>query len=196
MTILPLILASESPRRKQIMKYFSIPFETIPHTFDEKSIPWQGSPHAYVSTLAEEKVKNVAQNHPNRVVVAADTIVVIDGELLSKPTSRDDATRMLKKLSGRWHSVVTAMAIACHGQVSSRTDETRVLMQLMNDHHIEKYLNLNIWSDKAGGYAIQEAGSLLVQRIDGCYYNVIGLPVSTLASMLEEVGIDIWDFLQ
>ena len=196
MTILPLVLASESPRRKQIMKYFTLPFETIPHTFDEKSIPWQGNPHAYVSTLAAEKAKNVAQNHPNRVIVAADTIVVIDGEPLTKPTSRDDASRMLKKLSGRWHSVVTAMAIAYHGHIHSRTDETRVLMQLMNDHHIEKYLNLDIWSDKAGGYAIQEAGSLLVQRIDGCYYNVIGLPVSTLASMLKEVSIDIWDFLQ
>lgn len=191
-----LILASESPRRKQILQYFSIPFESIPHTFDEKSIPWQGSPHTYVNSLAEEKVKNVAQTNPERIVIAADTIVVINGELLTKPISRSDAKRMLQQLSGTWHSVVTAIALSLRGNVMCRTDETRVLMQPLPEAHIEKYLDLNIWSDKAGGYAIQEAGSLLVQRIDGCYYNVIGLPVGTLCSMLEEVGVDIWDYLR
>ncbi|MCL4552650.1 MAG: Maf family protein [Candidatus Marsarchaeota archaeon] len=196
MTILPLILASESPRRKQILQYFTIPFESIPHTFDEKSIPWQGSPHPYVNSLAGEKAKNVAATHPDRIVIAADTIVVINGELLTKPLSRSDAKRMLQQLSGTWHSVVTAIAVARDGQVSCRTDETRVLMQVLPESRIEKYLDLNIWSDKAGGYAIQEAGSLLVQRIDGCYYNVIGLPVGTLCSMLEEVGIDMWNYLR
>ncbi len=195
MTLLPLILASESPRRLEIMKYFNIPFETKPHTFDERSVPWEGDAHSYAQKLSIAKALSVAKSHPSRTIIAADTIVVIDGQLLTKPLDAFDAATMLRRLSGNWHEVITSIAIFSNGKTSIRSDETRVLMQPLNDAQIEAFLNLNLWHDKVGGYAIQGAGSILIQRIEGCYYNVIGLPVVPLSQMLAEIGIDLWHYL-
>jgi septum formation protein len=192
---LPLILASESPRRLEILRSFSIPFEVIPHTFDERTIPWDGAAHEFARKLSESKALNVAERFPSRTIVAADTIVVIDGKFLGKPKDRDDASRMLRLLSGQWHHVITGVAVVSSGTVKSRTDETRVLLQPLSDAQINTYLNLTQWKDKAAGYAIQGAGAILVQRIEGCFYNVIGLPVVSLASMLSEIGIDLWRYL-
>ena len=192
---LPLILASESPRRSEILRSFSIPFEVVPHTFDERSLSRSGTDHEYAQRLASSKALNVAERFPSRTIVAADTIVVIDEEVLGKPKDLAEASRMLRLLAGRWHRVITGLCVVTPGKTISRTDETRVLLQPMTDAQINAYLDLNQWKDKAAGYAIQGAGALLVQRIEGCYYNVIGLPVVPLASMLSEVGIDLWQYL-
>ena len=192
---LPLVLASESPRRCEIFRSFSIPFEVVPHTFDERSVVWDGAGGEYAKQLACSKALNVSQRLPDRTVVAADTIVVIDGDVLGKPKSRSEAARMLRLLAGRWHRVITGLCVAAPGKELARTDETRVLLQPLSDAQINAYLDLDLWKDKAAGYAIQGAGALLVQRIEGCYYNVIGLPVVPLASMLSEVGIDLWQYL-
>lgn len=192
---LPLILASESPRRIEILRSFTIPFEVVPHTFDERTIPWNGKAHEFAKQLSESKALNVAERFSSRTIIAADTIVVIDGEFLGKPKDRNDALRILRLLAGRWHHVITSVSLISSGTVKSRTDETRVLIQPLTDSQINAYLDLNLWNDKAAGYAIQGAGALLVQRIEGCYYNVIGLPVVPLASMLSEIGIDLWRYL-
>ena len=195
MTLLPLILASASPRRIEILRYFNLPFEKVPHTFDERTIAWKGSAHAYAQQLSVEKAKNVAERHPSRAILAADTIVVIKGELLTKPKDKADAARMLRSLAGNWHEVITSIALSYDGKIQARSDETRVLMQPLTDQQIETYLKLNVWSDKVGGYAIQGAGSILIQRIEGCYYNVIGLPIVPLTSMLADIGIDLWQYI-
>ena len=192
---LPLVLASASPRRLEILRSFSLPFEVFPHTFDERSVPWNGEDHDYAKELSSSKALNVAQRLPSRTIVAADTIVVIDGKALGKPKDKDDAKRMLLLLSGQWHRVITGICVVSSGKVLTRTDETKVLLQPLTDAHIEAYLDLNQWQDKAAGYAIQGAGAILVQRIEGCYYNVIGLPVVPLAFMLSEIGIDVWRYL-
>ena len=192
----PLILASESPRRIQILQYFSLPFEKVPHTFDERTIKWEGSAHAYARQLASEKALNAAERFPTRAVLAADTIVVIDGEVLTKPKDRAHASQMIHRLAGNWHEVITSIALAYNGRLQVRSDETRVLMQPLTSQQINAYLDLNLWSDKVGGYAIQGAGSILIQRIEGCYYNVIGLPIGPLTAMLADIGIDLWQYLR
>ena len=192
---LPLILASESPRRLEILRSFTIPFEVVPHTFDERSVHWDGAAHEFAQTLSRSKAINVAERFPSRTVIAADTIVVIDGEFLGKPKDRDDAVRMLRLLAGQWHHVITGVSLVSSETIKSRTDETKVFLQPLTDSQINAYLDLNVWKDKAAGYAIQGAGAILVQRIEGCYYNVIGLPVVPLASMLSEIGIDLWRYL-
>ncbi len=195
-TLLPLILASESPRRSDILRYFTLPFEIVPHTLDERSILWKNSAYTYAQQLSVEKANNVAARLPNRAVLAADTIVVIDGELLTKPHDIHHARQMLHRLSGHWHAVITSMALVYNGSVQVRSDETRVLMQSLTEYQIDAYLSLGTYADKVGGYAIQGAGSLLVQRIEGCYYNVIGLPVTSLCAMLAEIGIDLWQYVR
>lgn len=196
MTLHPLILASESPRRIEILQYFTIPFDVVPHTFDERSIPWENSSHAYAQKLSIGKAASVAARFPNRAVLAADTIVVIDGELLTKPRDRAHAKQMLNRLAGHWHEVITSITLAYQGKIQARSDETRVLMQPLTDQQIDAYLTLDVFRDKVGGYAIQGAGSILVQRIEGCYYNVIGLPIGPLSSMLATIGIDLWRYLR
>jgi septum formation protein len=192
----PLILASESPRRREILQYFAIPFEQIPHTADERSIPWQGIPDVYVEKLAEIKARDVATRHPNRLIVSADTIVVIDGVLLNKPKDKDEAISMLRLLSGKWHSVFTSVAISYKNDLHIRSEKTNVLIRPLSEQNIHAYLDAATWSDKAGAYAIQGVGSLLIHRIDGCYYNELGLPVGLLSTMLHSLGIDIWNYLK
>jgi len=191
----PLILASQSPRRIQILNMFNLPFEQAEHGFDERTIPWDGNAHEYTKKLAIEKGRNVALRFPDRIIISADTIVVLNDSILTKPANRDDAFAKLKSLSGTWNHVVTSIAVLHKTQIYSSSDETRVYIQPLTDEQIHTYLSLDEWQDKAGGYAIQGHGSLLVQRIEGCYYNVIGLPVIPLSKLLKDVGIDLWHFL-
>jgi septum formation protein len=191
----PLILASQSPRRKQILEQYRLPFEQCSHSFDERSIPWSGKSHDYVKELAREKALDVSSRFPDRTVIGADTIVELDGELLTKPSDAEDAVKMISKLSGKKHNVVTGIAIFYNGQTFLDSDETRVHIQNLTETQIRNYLKLKEWHDKVGGYAIQGAGALLVERIEGCYYNVIGLPVICLARLLKKINIDLWDYL-
>jgi len=191
----PLILASQSPRRIQILNMFNLPFEQAEHGFDERTIPWNGDAHEYTQKIAVEKGRNVAQRFPDRIIISADTIVVLNETILTKPKNKDIAFNMMKSLSGKWNSVVTGIAVLQSGLVHSATDKTRVYIQPLTDEQIHTYLLLEEWQDKAGGYAIQGHGSLLVEQIEGCYYNVIGLPVILLSKLLKHVGIDLWHFV-
>jgi len=192
----PLILASGSPRRQEIMGFFDIPIQIEQHQFDERSLAWEGCGHRYAIDLAMKKAQEVSSRFAERIVIGADTIVVLEEQLLHKPRDKQEAFETIQALSGKWHHVITGLCVIADGEVHTASDETRVWIRDLSDEQIEAYLNLNLWSDKVGGYAIQRAGSLLVKQIQGCYYNVIGLPVGPLADLFETIGIDLWHHLR
>lgn len=190
-----LILGSASPRRREILGYFSIPFIQISPDIDESALEWKGDAAKYVETLAESKGEKILASHPNRTIVTADTIVVLDGKVYGKPTDPDDAFQMLSELCGKWHEVYTGVSVRKNSQVFTSTEMTRVLLEKMEPDQIRSYQIRCHSADKAAGYAIQREGCIIVKRIEGCYYNVMGLPVNTLHALLKKAGIDLWDFI-
>ncbi len=190
-----LILASSSPRRQDILSSLGVLFDVaVPHV-DERGllrIPYEDA----VVEIAVEKVKSVANVIRNAVVLAADTVVVVDDRALGKPVDREDARDMLKLLAGRVHVVVTGLALYREGKVFTSKEITKVWFCDMSDDDIEFYLNTTEPMDKAGGYAIQGYGSMFIKRIDGCYFNVVGLPVFRLRMLFQQAGLNIVDFMK
>ena len=195
-----LILASASPRRAELLTAAGIPFEVRPSHIDETV--WLGEDaRTYASRVAVEKARAVAAQNPGRPVLAADTVVVIDGQILGKPIDGDDAKRMLHLLSGRTHEVLTAVALIAGndtgsdfrvdpGQpVSIRIEATAVEFATLDKVEIDWYVSTGEPSDKAGAYAIQGLASRFVTRIQGSYSNVVGLPVGLVYAMCTEAGI-------
>lgn len=170
-----LVLASQSPRRKEILERAGIDFEVRVAGVPERVLPGE-PPAAYVQRLAASKASAVAQ--PDEIVLGADTVVVLDQHILEKPHDEADARRMLGMLSGREHSVLTGICL-CHpdGRISD-VAETRVRFATLTDEEIAEYAASGEPQDKAGAYAIQGLASKFIDRIDGCYFNVVGLPVS------------------
>lgn len=191
-----IILGSHSPRRVEIMNYFSLPFRQVASHFDEESIPYAGDAKKLASDLALAKLKVLASEYPDDTIITADTVVAIDGMSLGKPTNENESREMLVRLCGRWHSVITAVASYKAGKFFCFEEETKVLCNNATPDEIHRYMTIHALYDKAGGYAIQKSGSILVRRIDGCYYNVLGLPINTLRRALKEVGIDLWDYIK
>ena len=189
-----IILGSQSPRRVEIFRYFNLPFEQVTPEFDEGSIIFAGDPHRHVCTLATGKLASLHARFPDAIVVTADTIVFREGVLYGKPRDGADARRILGELSGQWHSVYTAIAIGAGGTVDCGAEETRVLFNEVSAEKIAAYLHLPC-SDKAGSYQIQGSGSLIVNRIEGCYYNVVGMPINLLQTLLAKVGVELWQHL-
>lgn len=194
-TLLPLLLGSQSPRRAAILSFFSIPFIQAPSQFDENSILWNGDPQKYAAAISQGKAADLQKNNPSALLLTADTIVYQEGKLFLKPADREDAFRILSTLAGKWHSVFTAVTLR-HKEVEfTEVEETRVLFNPLTQKQIEHYLQHLPYADKAGSYFIQDEGSLLAKRIDGCFYNVMGLPINTVRSLLLHFGIDLWDYL-
>lgn len=191
----PLILGSQSPRRKEILEHFSLPFIQIPSNFDESLIEYTGSPRDYAIRLSEEKARALSHQHPSSTVLTADTLVCLHDKLYGKPADEAEAFRFLSELSGHTHLVITAITVKTPDQEYSDAEETQVLFNTLSAKEISHYLKNVKWHDKAGGYAIQNAGAILVNRIEGCYYNVMGLPINTLRRLLSKVDIDLWDYL-
>lgn len=191
-----LILGSQSPRRREILDYFALPFEQIGSNFDEDSVPFKGDGGAYATILAKAKAENLGLLYPEAVILTADTVVTKNGKSYGKPANEEDAFKSLSELAGAWHSVFTAVAVWKEGAMINSVEETKVLFNPLTPLQIRRYLEALHWADKAGGYAIQLAGSLIVRRIEGCYYNVMGLPIHTVSTLLHQVGIDLWDHLK
>jgi len=187
-----LILGSQSPRRREILSYFNIPFTQVSPIFDEDSIPFHDNPQEYVKILSKGKAYSLVHAFPEAVVLTADTIVYKEGKIYGKPKDQQEAFQFLKELSGKWHSVFTGLTISTKGKDFQALEETRVLFNFMTDEQIKTYHQMLHCADKAGGYMIQGAGGLIVKRIEGCYYNVVGLPINALYSLLLEAGIDLW----
>jgi septum formation protein len=191
-----LILASQSPRRAELLRNAGIPFEVCPADVDE-SLRAGETPIEYVKRLAWEKALAVLETAPERaVVLGADTTVVLDGESLGKPADEGDARKMLERLSGRSHQVMTGVCIAFRGadgmanagvEVEVEAEVTEVEFTAMSAEEIAAYVASGEPMDKAGAYAIQGRASRWIPRIEGCYFNVVGLPVARVCEMLARL---------
>jgi septum formation protein len=184
-----IILASASPRRKQILSQMGLNFEIdIPAPIDEQSFIEPDNLEGSLKKLAEKKAACVAENNQNALVVGADTVVCSDSTILGKPESRDDAFTMLRKLSGRKHYVRTAVALVCRecGFSQSLVETTEVYFRDITDAEINEYLTDDEYRDKAGAYAIQGQALVFIDKINGCYYNVVGLPVAGTIKLFKE----------
>ncbi len=191
-----LILASTSPRRAEILRNAGIDFEVFPSEIDESRSPREAPP-VYVWRVAELKVRTAMsrlrakRQKDYSAIVAADTVVALDGDVLGKPRSADDARRMLRRLSGRWHDVFTGLAVLV--RQSERTivvvEKTRVELGVLSESEIDEYIRTEEPFDKAGAYAIQGRGGKFIPRVEGCYFNVMGLPLSRLYAILRELKL-------
>jgi septum formation protein len=190
-----LILGSQSPRRKEILSFFDLPFEQIPSLYDEESLLFSNNPQEYVQALSKGKALELHARYPGANILTADTVVYCEGKIYGKPAGRDAAVACLLELADRWHSVFTALTLCTDHKIFEEVEETRVLFNPLTRNDAERYVDQLKCDDKAGSYAIQMAGSLIVKRIEGCYYNVMGLPVNALKTILLHAGIDLWDRL-
>jgi septum formation protein len=183
-----LILASASPRRQELLRNAGIPFEVQPADIPEDPLPGEGAREC-AERLAREKALAIAEKRPTDVVLGADTVVVIDGQILGKPANPADAARMLRMLSGREHEVITGVCLVLSGQWSVASETTRVTMSAIGDAEIADYIASGEPLDKAGAYAVQGVASRWILRIEGDYSNVVGLPVALVYRMLRQLGL-------
>ena len=185
-----LILASKSPRRKQLLEQAGLDFTIVPSGFDENGIG-ASVPESLVKTLAEAKAKDVADMYPESWIIGADTIVLIKGEILGKPESTEAARQMIRRLNGQAHEVFTGYTICCAASDRYITgfEKTEVYFKHLSEQEIEWYLQTREPFDKAGAYAIQGLGSFLVKGICGSYTNVVGLPVCEVLEHLFKAGV-------
>src|SRR3981081_1096013 len=183
-----LILASASPRRQELLRNAGITFEVQPADIPEDPLPGEAAIDC-AERLAREKALAVARQRPNDCVLGADTVVVVDGKLLGKPSDAADAARMLRMLSGREHQVITGVCLVVSGQPSVASETTLVTVSEITDKEIADYVASGEPMDKAGAYAIQGIASRWIPRIEGDYSNVVGLPVALTYSMLRWAGV-------
>lgn len=181
---LPLVLASASPRRAELLDRAGISFVVDPASVDESVLPGE-SAEAYAGRVARAKALVVHARHPGRAVLAADTVVVVDGAILGKPRDDADARRMLRLLSDRTHDVLTAVCLIQDGAEESFIARTQVTFTPLGDDEIDWYVGTGEPRDKAGAYAIQGLASRFASRIDGSYSNVVGLPVAAVYGRLR-----------
>jgi septum formation protein len=183
-----LVLASASPRRQELLRSAGITFEIQPADTPEDPLPGEAAKE-YAERLAREKALAVARQRPHDCVLGADTVVVVDGELLGKPSDAADATRMLRMISGRKHQVITGVCLVVSGQPSVASETTLVTVSEIRDKDIADYVASGEPMDKAGAYAIQGIASRWIPRIEGDYSNVVGLPVALVWRMLRQAGV-------
>jgi septum formation protein len=186
------ILASTSPRRKELLRQIGVEFTSDPADVDERVLPGE-TPEEYAVRVALEKARVAARKAGSGIVIAADTIVVLGDTILGKPADPADAERMLAMLSGRAHRVLTGLVImdSATGRTIKRLEDTRVWFRDLSPEEIRSYVATGEPLDKAGAYGIQEKGALLIRKIEGCYFNVVGLPLSALGEILAAFGIQL-----
>lgn len=182
----PLVLASASPRRRELLERIGVPLVVRPVDVDEAVRPGEGA-FAYLERVVADKAGAARAAHPDGVLLVADTSVIVDGEVLGKPGNDDEARVMIQRLQGREHEVATRFAISAEAEVSE-TVRTRVWFRPLNAEQIARYVATGEGGDKAGGYGIQGVGAMLVARIDGSYTNVVGLPLAEVVVALEALG--------
>lgn len=183
----PLVLASQSPRRAELIGRLGLEFQTLPADLDESYMAGE-TPPQHAERLSREKALAIAAGRPEALVIGSDTIVVIDGEVLGKPRDRDHAIAMLTRLSGREHEVCTGVAVAHRGKVESDLERVRVRFRTLDPRACEEYVATGEPMDKAGAYGIQGFGSALVEGIEGDYFAVMGLPLGLLVSLVQDLG--------
>jgi septum formation protein len=184
-----IVLASASPRREQLLRQIGILAEVYPSGASEESyLP----PEKMVLSLARRKAEDVAEKvGQDAFVIGADTVVVLDDAVLGKPKDAEHAADMLRQLGGRVHAVYTGVCVMHRGIAYCGAEHTRVWMEKLSDVMIEEYIATGEPRDKAGAYGIQGIGAKLIRRIEGCFYNVVGLPLHSLCGLLRQAGMDI-----
>jgi septum formation protein len=187
-----IILASASPRRKELLEKIGLKFEVEPSNYAE-DMRSRLRPDELAKSISLEKAKVVASKHKNAIVIAADTFIVFRGKIMGKPNTEAEARKMLMRLRGKSHSVITGFTIldADNDKVLTKSVETIIHIKNLNPEEIDAYVKSKEPLDKAGAYAIQGLGSVIVERIEGDYFNVMGLPLSALAESLKEFEIHI-----
>ena len=191
-----LILGSSSPRRREILSHYNIPFSVATPPFDERAFVHSGKLDTYAKRLAEEKGLSLAgEFEQTQVILTADTLVVYQGQVFPKPQNLSEALEMLLTLNGKTHQVLTGVAVLVNHQVISAVEETLVTFCPLKKEQIKRFHKTVNPTDRAGGYAIQGTGGLLIERIEGNYDNVVGLPMKTTSKLLKQVGIDLWDYV-
>ncbi len=183
-----LVLASASPRRQQLLRQIGLVFDIIPSEVNEHDVIYH-DPLANVQAMALRKAKDVAARIGRGIVIGADTQVIIDGEVLGKPIDKADALRMLSKLSGRTHQVVTGVALVDidSGLEETWVEKTLVTFRKLTVNEIYDYLETGEYIGKAGAYGIQEKAAVFVEKIEGCYFNVVGLPLAKLVQKIRKL---------
>jgi len=184
-----IILASASPRRHELLALIGIAHEVCPADIDETFGPGE-TPVRHAERLAREKARVVAAREPDAVVIAADTIVVVDGDVLGKPRTVDEASAMLRRLSARVHTVCTAMAVSRGRRIESAVETVAVRFRPLEEHEIREYVATGEPMDKAGAYGIQGYGATIVERVEGDYFSVMGLGLRTLVRLLTLLGLE------
>jgi len=185
-----LILASKSPRRYELLKQMGLHFDVVQSSVEEENVAKDESPREHVIRLSEEKARDVGKMHPDSWVLGADTVVYIDGTLLGKPKTREEALDMLRRLSGQEHSVLTGFSVLNVSKIKAERGavETAVKVKFLSPVEMEWYVQTGEPFDKAGAYAIQGIGSFMVESIRGSYTNVVGLPVCEVMEVLARLG--------
>lgn len=185
-----IILASNSPRRKDLLNQIGIKFEIMPSDIDEDLSVLEGTINDKLEQLAFMKAKHIAEKIDEGLVIGADTVVVIDDIILGKPVNEEDAYKMLKLLNGRTHQVITGISVIDAKNNEYKTDHVATLVEFndMSDQEIWSYIKSKEPMGKAGAYGIQGLGALLVKHVSGDYFNIVGLPLNTLNNMLLEFG--------
>jgi len=185
-----IVLASASPRRAELLESAGVTFVVIPSSVEEERLPGE-DPVTFVCRLARDKAMDVAARSQGRVFIGADTVVVCDDQILGKPVDDDDATRMLRTLSGRTHRVITGFCVYDRAteRVVNEAVVTRVRFVPLGEEEIRAYVATGCPRDKAGAYAIQGGAAWMVERIDGSYTNVVGLPLAEVVAVLKSMGV-------
>jgi septum formation protein len=183
-----IILASSSPRRRELLSLVGIPHEVMPADIDETYLPGEHPP-AHAERLACGKAAVVAARHPTALTIGADTVVVLDGDVLGKPRDEWEARRMLARLSGRTHTVYTAVAASRDGRSESGVEKVEVTFRKLSEAEIAAYVATGEPMDKAGAYGIQGYGATIVERIDGDYFAVMGLALVRLVRLMARLGV-------
>lgn len=188
----PIILASSSLRRKELLENIGLKFTIDPVELDE-ALDRSLEPLKLAKNISMEKARIAATRHPDCIIIAADTFGVLEGKILGKPHTEAEARSMLKLMNGKCHEVITGFAILDTGseKTSSKAVVTRVYFRKLSNNEIDAYVRSGEPLDKAGAYAIQALGALLVERIEGDYFNVMGLPLCALAGELKKFGVDL-----
>lgn len=181
------ILASQSPRRRELLTLVGIAHEVRPADIDETVLAGE-APVPHCERLARSKAQALAAAEPGALVIGSDTIVVVDGDILGKPRDRDDAIAMLTRLAGREHTVYTAVAIAHAGDIRSGVEAVQVQFRPLDHAQIEGYVDTREPMDKAGAYGIQGYGATIVERIEGDYFAVMGLPLGRMITLIRDLG--------
>ena len=186
-----IILASQSPRRIELLQQITTDFEVIPSAIEEIFDP-QRTPLENAVALAVEKAQSVARNHKGHIVLGADTLVVLDGKIIGKPTDQNDAYQILKRLGGREHQVITGVAIVNNSTFKDAAVST-VVIKPLTDEEIIRYIDTGEPMDKAGAYAIQGKGAFMVSSYRGSYTNIVGFPMETVKALLHQAGYVLTD---